>query len=248
MRTGIFAFLASKIVKDSKEPYSFGKEVLEAVKNSKGTTEEEIAGEMKGVLDSMSELKDCEAKDILLNVVKDCFDNREKAVSNEGELTKTLDAMWVDIHGDSLSEIAKAFSKLGAKPKEETKEAGVNDSEDKAKDENKAEDSDDKKKDEEKAEDSDKAKEDSEKDKTDGQKDSDKGKEDKSKEDDGCHGSANKDDILSVIKDSLPEMVKEAVKEVLGLKDGESGVAGYSLDSASKESECNTRDYSSFLE
>ena len=102
MRTGIFAYLASKMQKDSKEPFSFGKEVLKAVKNSKGTTEEELAGEMKGVLDSMSILKDCEAKDKLMDVVKDCFDNKEMAVSEEAELTKTLDSMWFEIHGDSL--------------------------------------------------------------------------------------------------------------------------------------------------
>ena len=112
MRTGIFAYLASKMQKDSKEPFSFGKEVLKAVKNSKGTTEKELANEMKGVLDSMSVLKDCEAKDTLVNVVKDCFDNKEKALANESELTSTLDSMWVDIHGDCLKEIAIAFAKL----------------------------------------------------------------------------------------------------------------------------------------
>lgn len=135
MRTGIFAYLASKMQKDSKEPFSFGKEVLKAVKNSKGTTEKELANEMKGVLDSMSVLKDCEAKDTLVNVVKDCFDNKEKALANEAELTSTLDSMWVDIHGDCLKEIAIAFAKLSgntpeslvqtadAEPKEKEDEA-----------------------------------------------------------------------------------------------------------------------------
>ena len=106
MRTGIFAFLKSKKQAVNDSNFSFGKTVLEAVKNSKGTTEEELAREMKGVLDSMSILKDCEAKDKLMDVVKDCFDNKEKALANEGELTATLDSMWIDIHGDSLKEIA----------------------------------------------------------------------------------------------------------------------------------------------
>ena len=100
MRTGIFAWLKGKKQIDSA-PSSFGKEVLDSVKNSKGITEEEIANEMKGVMDSMSILKDCEAKDTLLDVVKDCFDNREKAFENEEELTKTLDSMWVDCSNKS---------------------------------------------------------------------------------------------------------------------------------------------------
>ena len=130
MRTGIFAYLKSKrqAVNDSKTVTSFGKEVLDAVKNSKGTTEEELAKEMKGVLDSMSELKDCEAKDTLLNVVKDCFDNKNKAIADEAELTSVLDSMWIDIHSDSLGEIAKAFAKLGKKPDEKKEETAVADS------------------------------------------------------------------------------------------------------------------------
>ena len=85
MRTGIFAWLTSKKQKavNDSAPSSFGKEVLEAVKNSKGTTEEELADEMKGVLDSMSVLKDCEAKTKLVDVVKDCFDNKKMALENE---------------------------------------------------------------------------------------------------------------------------------------------------------------------
>ena len=222
MRTGIFAYLASKMQKDSKEPYSFGKEVLEAVKNSKGTTEEELAGEMKGVLDSMSELKDCEAKDTLLNVVKDCFDNKEKAVANEEELTKTLDSMWVEIHGDSLGEIAKAFAKLGKK-NESTVTANDTDTQNKdSKDE----------KDEEENKDS----------------------KDEDKEKDGCNKDSapvmTKDDILSVIKDALPDMVQSAVKEALGIKEtAKPQVDGGVVDSAITGNEVsNTRDYTSFLE
>lgn len=243
MRTGIFAYLASKIVKDSKEPFSFGKEVLEAVKNSKGTTEEELAGEMKGVLDSMSVLKDCEAKDTLLDVVKDCFDNKDKAIANEGELTKTLDSMWIDIHGDSLKEIAKAFAKL-SEPKAEGASVPANDTDpqnkdyepekkDEGKEENK--DSEPEKKDEGKEE----------------NKDSEPEKKDEGK--DGCNKDSavvmTKDDMLAVIKDALPEMVKGAVKEVLGIKDGaEPKVEGSVLDSANKTEGALNRDYSSFLE
>ena len=243
MRTGIFAYLASKMQKDSKEPFSFGKEVLNAVKNSKGTTEEELAGEMKGVLDSMSVLKDCEAKDTLLDVVKDCFDNKEKAIANEGELTATLDSMWIDIHGDSLKEIAKAFAKLSETKSETSVPANDTDSQNK--------DSEPEKKDE--------GKEDENKDAEPEKKD--EGKEGESKdaepekdEKDGCNNKDSaavmtKDDMLAAIKDALPELVQSAVKEVLGLKDdtAKPQVDGGVVDSGNTGSSVVARNYEDFL-
>jgi hypothetical protein len=236
MRTGIFAFLKSKKKAVNDSDFSFGKTVLEAVKNSKGTTEEELAGEMKGVLDSMSILKDCEAKTKLVDVVKDCFDNKEMAIADEAELTATLDSMWIDIHSDSLGEIAKAFAKLGKKPETE---AGVKDSEDKdEEDKDKNEDSADKE-----------GKKDENKDSKD-EKDAKDSKEDKDKkeEKDGCNKDsafATKDDILKAIKAEIAPMVADAVKECLGLKDGKSSVEGSELDSMENEV---VRDYTSFLE
>ena len=244
MRTGIFAYLASKIVKDSKEPFSFGKEVLEAVKNSKGTTEEELAGEMKGVLDSMSVLKDCEAKDTLLDVVKDCFDNKDKAIANECELTKTLDSMWIDIHGDSLKEIAKAFAKL-SEPKAE---GGVpaNDTDPQNKD------SEPEKKDEGKeGENKDAEPEKKDEGKEGENKDAEPEKKD---EKDGCHNKDSavvmtKDDMLAAIKDALPEMVQSAVKEVLGIKDdtAKPQVDGGVVDTGNTGSSVVARNYEDFL-
>ena len=244
MRTGIFAWIASKKQKavNDSAPSSFGKEVLEAVKNSKGTTEEELAGEMKGVLDSMSVLKDCEAKTKLVEVVKDCFDNKKMALDNEEELTATLDSMWIDIHSDSLSEIAKAFAKLGKKPEEKT-EPAVNDSE-KTKGEEK--DSEDKPKEGEEKDSTDKPEEGEEKDST--------GKpEEGNKNKDGCNKDsvpfATKDDILAVLDSQLEPMVMKAVKKCLGIKeDTKPSVEGSELDSANKGNACVTRDYTSFLE
>ena len=225
MRTGFFAFLTSKknaVNKDSAP--SFGKEVLAAVKNSKGSTEEELAGDMKGVLDSMSELKDCEAKDTLLDVVKDCFDNREKVLANEADVAATLDSMWTDIHSDSLGEIAKAFAKLGSK----TAASAVNKDSDEDKD--KPEDGKNKDSDEDK----------------------DKPADDKDKTKDGCNKDsatalyATKDDILA-LKNELNALVVGAVKECLGIKE-KTEPAGSALDSATKNEAVTTRDYSSFLE
>lgn len=236
MRTGIFAWLASKKQKavNDSAPSSFGKEVLEAVKNSKGTTEEELAGEMKGVLDSMSVLKDCEAKTKLVEVVKDCFDNKKMALENEEELTATLDSMWIDIHSDSLGEIAKAFAKLGKKPEEKT-EPAVNDSE---KTEGEEKDSEDKPKEGEEKDSTDKPEE---------------GEDEDNKNKDGCNKDsvpfATKDDILAVLDSQLEPMVMKAVKKCLGIKeDTKPSVEGSELDSANKGNACVTRDYTSFLE
>ena len=236
MRTGIFAWIASKKQKavNDSAPSSFGKEVLEAVKNSKGTTEEELASEMKGVLDSMSVLKDCEAKTKLVEVVKDCFDNKKMALDNEAELKATLDSMWIDIHSDSLGEIAKAFAKLGKKPEEKT-ESVVNDSE---KTEGEEKDSEDKSKEDEEKDSADKTKE---------------GEGEDNKNKDGCNKDsvpfATKDDILAVLDSQLEPMVMKAVKKCLGIKeDTKPSVEGSELDSANKGNACVTRDYTSFLE
>jgi hypothetical protein len=194
---------------------------------------------MKGVLDSMSILKDCEAKDKLMDVVKDCFDNKEMAVSEEAELTKTLDSMWFEIHGDSLSEIAKAFDKL-KKPADKPAEEAVKDSKD-GEDKDKNEDSADKK-DENKD-----SKDEEDKDKN---EDSADKEDDKDKNKDGCNKDsaplvATKDDIITAIKSELAPMVADAVKECLGLKEGKPSVEGSELDSMEKTV---VRDYTSFLE
>ena len=242
MRTGIFAFLTNKKQKVNDSAFSFGKTVLEAVKNSKGTTEEEIAGEMKGVLDSMSVLKDCEAKTKLTDVVKDCFDNKELSLENETELVSTLDSMYVSISGDSLEEIAKAFSAVsfgssGARTVD-SKESKEDEDED-SKETKEDKDKDSKESKEDKDEDS--------KDKKEGEdKDSKESKEDK----DGCH--ANKDSavvasIMDSLKKELKPLVTEAVKECLGLKDSKSSVEGSELDSANKNDGLNRFDYESFI-
>ena len=241
MRTGIFAFLKSKKQAVNDSDFSFGKTVLEAVKNSKGTTEEELAGEMKGVLDSMSILKDCEAKNKLMDVVKDCFDNKEMAVSEEAELTKTLDSMWFEIHGDSLSEIAKAFDKL-KKTADKPADEAVKDSKDEE-DEDKNEDSADKEGKEDESKDS-KDEEDKAKNEDSADKEDDKDTGEK----DGCNQDSafmTKDDMLTALKAELAPMVADAVKECLGLKDGKSSVEGSELDSMEKTV---VRDYTSFLE
>ena len=222
MRTGFFAFITGKkqkAVNDSAP--SFGKQVLEAVKNSKGTTEEELAGEMKGVLDSMSILKDCEAKTKLVDVVKDCFDNKAMTVENAEEVTATLDSMWIDIHSDSLSEIAKAFSKLSAKPTAPSapaEDTAVNkDSEDKPK-EDKGKDSEG------------------------------KPKEDKDGCSANKDSAEVISKIMDSLKPELKALVAESVKECLGIKEDTPKATGGVVDTAFEGSGVSGRDYTSFLE
>ena len=250
MRTGIFAYIKSKKQKAVNDSVpSFGKSVLEAVKNSKGTTEEEVALEMKGVLDSMSILKDCEAKDKLVDVVKDCFDNKDMAVADEGELVATLDAMWIDIHGDSLSEIAKAFAKLG-KPAVSAPAPA----EDSANKDSEPEDKEEENKDSSDKEDGEENK-DSKSDKDEGEeenKDSEADKKDK-EEKDGCNKDsapevANMDAIKTALDGMLKPMVEAIVKDCLGIKeDSHPKVKGAELDSVNKGN-VEAFDYNSFLE
>lgn len=240
MRTGIFAWLGKGKQKDSA-PSSFGKIVFDSLRKSKDGTKEELANNMKGVLDSCAILKDCDEKTTLINAVKDCFDNKDKAIANEDELTKAFDSMYVNISGDSLDEIIHACSKVGGHG------AGRSiDSQNSAKDSK--EDKEDKEKTDDSADKEDKSKEDEDKDS--------KNKEDKDK--DGCNKDSAKPltaaDVRAIVKDSIHAEVASAVKEVLGItssKDSHADVKGAVIDSANGESESAsvvTRDYSAFID
>ena len=244
MRTGIFAWLKNKKAKQADSNFSFGQTVFTALKESKGTTEEEIAKEMQGVLDSASILKDCEAKDTMLDVVRDCFDNKDKALENEEELTATLDSMWIEIHGDSLTEMAKAFDKLKGK-KEEEKPAENKDSESKEDEDKDSDGKEDENKDSDESENEDSDKEDE-------NKDSD-GEDKEDKKEDGCNKDSapviNFDaNTISALAEALKPQITDAVKEVLGINK-DSKPNGGEIDNANHETEViSTRDYSSFLD
>ena len=223
MRTGIFVWLASKRQKDSTST-SFGHKVFDALKNSKGTTEEELAKEMKGVLDSCSILKDCKEKETLINAVKDCFDHKEQALAEEKVLTEQFDSMYVSISGDSLDEIISTCQKLSSHT---NVTLPTTDSE---------------KPEEDKTEDSEKPEE--------GKEDKTEEKDGCNKD----SLPLNKEDVANMIKDSLSDilkpMVTEAVKECLGVKDNTKPEAtGGVIDSVNKEaSNLSARDYTDFLE
>ena len=106
MRTGIWSWLTKGKQTDSKT--SFGKDVVSALHHCKGSTEEEQTKELKGVFDSCANLKDCEKKTTMLNVIRDCYDSREKAFENEEALVKTLDSMYQQIVADSNKDFEEA--------------------------------------------------------------------------------------------------------------------------------------------
>ena len=231
MRTGIWAWLAGKKQTDSKTALTFGKEVFTALKNSKGSTEEELSNELKGVFDSCAILKDCPQKDTMLNMIRDCYDNREKALENEEELTKTFDSMYVSLSGNSLKEIVDAVKGLGGCT------VATSDSSDKKDDDtSKTDDSSDKKDDDtSKTDDSGKDKKDDE------GKNTDSGKTVDS-------APLTKEDIAKIVKDSIAEIVPQMVKDTLGIKDGKAKVEGGVIDSNTDTPYVAQRDYTEFLE
>ena len=230
MRTGIWAWLAGKKQTDSKTALTLGKEAFTTLKNSKGSTEEELANELKGVFDSCAILKDCPQKDTMLNMIRDCYDNREKALENEEELTKTFDSMYVSLSGDSLKEIVDAVKGLGGCT------VATSDSSDKKDDESSKTDGSDKKGDEpSKTDDSDKDKKDDE------GKNTDSGKAVDS-------APLTKEDIAKIVKDSIAEIVPQMVKDTLGIKEGKAKVEGGVIDSNTDTPYVAQRDYTEFLE
>ena len=241
MRTGIWAWLKSRKQTDSSVPATFGKDVFTALKNSKGTTDKELESELKSVLDSCAVLKDCPQKTTMLNMIRDCYDNREKALENEKELTEAFDSMYVSLSGDSLKEIVDAVKGLNGCG------GAISDS-DKPKDEGKEEDS-DKPEDEGKEEDSDKPKDEGK------EEDSDK-PEDEGKEEDSAKTTdsapVSREEIAQIVKDSMKEgltdVVASIVKETLGIKEnGNPKVEGSVIDTADSNVSA-VRDYSVFLE
>lgn len=240
MRTGIWAWLKSRKQTDSKP--SFGKEVFDALRSCKGSTEDELSKEMKAVFDSCAELKDCPQKATMLDMIRDCYDNRDKALENEKELTSAFDSMYVSLSGDSLKEIVDAIK--GVSKDASTGTAPVADSEEKPKEEGKKEDG---------CADSEEKKPEDE-----GQKDSEEGKkedgcadsEEKKLEDEGQKDSVSltKEEVTQIVKDSLgdefKEMVRGLVKETLGIKDSKPEIEGGQVTDSTPVAE---RDYSEFL-
>ena len=246
MRSNFFGALIAKKQTDSKE--SFGERVYNAVIKAKDEKDKEL----NYVFDAINSFKDSEKKANIIAVVTDAFENKEKLKGNEEEFKKVIDEMWVSLSGDSLKEIVEMCASLkgntsSVKDSEDKKEGKKEeDSEDK-KEGKKEEDSEDKKegKKEEDSEDKKKGKkeEDSE-DKKKGKKEEDS--EDKKKEGTKDSSPLNKEDILKLMAENLAPLVKDSIKEVLGIKDSK-GYGGMPAGSGESTVDISEYDYSKFI-
>ena len=202
--------------KQTDSQESFGERVYNAVIKAKDEKDKEL----NSVFDAINSFKDGEKKANIIAVVTDAFENKEKLKGNEEEFKKTIDAMYASMCECSVEEMTKmCTSAKDSEGKEEEKKE--EDSEDKE-EEKKEEDSEDK---EEKKE------EDSEDKKEEGTKDS---------------SPLSKEDILKLMAENLAPLVKDSVKEVLGIKDSK-GYGGMPAGSGESTVDISEYDYSKFI-
>ena len=203
--------------KQTDSKESFGERVYNAIIKAKDEKDKEL----NSVFDAINSFKDSEKKANIIAVVTDAFENKEKLKGNEEEFKKTIDAMYSAMCKCSVEEITKmCTSTKDSECKEEEKKE--EDSENKE-EEKKEEDSEDKE--EEKKE------EDSEDKKEEGTKDS---------------SPLSKEDILKLMAENLAPLVKDSVKEVLGIKDSK-GYGGMPAGSGESTVDISEYDYTKFI-
>ena len=229
MRSNFFGALIAKKQTDSKE--SFGTKVYNAVIKAKDEKDKEL----NYVFDAINSFKDGEKKANIIAVVTDAFENKEKLKGNEEEFKKTIDAMYSAMCECSVEEMTKmCTSAKDSEGKEEEKKE--EDSEDKE-EEKKEEDSEDKEE-EKKEEDSEDKEEKKEEDSED--------KEEKKEEGTKDSSPLSKEDILKLMAENLAPLVKDSVKEVLGIKDSK-GYGGMPAGSGESTVDISEYDYSKFI-
>ena len=223
MKSNFFGALVAKKQTDSKE--SFGAKVYNAVIKAKDEKDKEL----NSVFDAINSFKDGEKKDNIIAVVKDAFENKEKLKGNEEEFKKTIDAMYASMCECSVEEMTKMCT--SAKDSEDKKEEEKKE-EEKKEEEKKEEDSEDKEEG--------KKEEDSE--------DKEEGKKEEGKKEEGTKDSSplSKEDILKLMAENLAPLVKDSVKEVLGIKDSK-GYGGMPARSEESTVDISEYDYNKFI-
>ena len=217
MKSNFFGALIAKKQTDSKE--SFGAKVYNAVIKAKDEKDKEL----NSVFDAINSFKDGEKKDNIIAVVKDAFENKEKLKGNEEEFKKTIDAMYASMCECSVEEMTKMCT-------------STKDSEDKK------EDSEDKEEGKKEEDSEDKEEEDSE-DKEEDSEDKEEGKKEEGTKD---SSPLSKEDILKLMAENLAPLVKDSVKEVLGIKDSK-GYGGMPARSEESTVDISEYDYSKFI-
>ena len=231
MRSNFFGALVAKKQTDSKE--SFGAKVYNAVIKAKDEKDKEL----NYVFDAINSFKDGEKKDNIIAVVKDAFENKEKLKGNEEEFKKTIDAMYASMCECSVEEMTKMCTSTKDSEDKKEEEKKEKDSEDKKEEEKKEKDSEDKKEEEKKEKDYEDKKEEEKK-----EKDSEDKKEEGTKD----SSPLNKEDILKLMAENLAPLVKDSVKEVLGIKDSK-GYGGMPAGSGESTVDISEYDYSKFI-
>ena len=228
MRSNFFGALIAKKQIDSKE--SFGERVYNAVIKAKDEKDKEL----NYVFDAINSFKDGEKKANIIAVVTDAFENKEKLKGNEEEFKKTIDAMYSSMCECSVEEITKMCT-------------STKDSEDKKEEEKKEEDSEDKKE-EKKEEDSEDKKEEKKEEDSEDKEEKKKEKDSEDKKEEGTKDSSplNKEDILKLMAENLAPLVKDSVKEVLGIKDSK-GYGGMPAGSGESTVDISEYDYNKFI-
>ena len=219
MRTGIIAWLKSlnkkNGQKDSQE-LSFSSIVFDSLEKASGKEED-----VQSVLDSLTELKDCEQKELLVNAVKDCFDNKEFSLQHKEELSKQFDSMYVSISGDSINEIVNSIKSLGNSTASVSDTGTANDTRGEVEEDSASK----------------------------SEKEEDKKKEDKNKEENAQKDSGiNLDSFKNELLKEVGELVTGKVKELLNINDKQKEVNGASFDTGTAQNPVIERDYSSFLD
>ena len=228
MKSNFFGALIAKKQTDSKE--SFGAKVYNAVIKAKDEKDKEL----NYVFDAINSFKDGEKKDNIIAVVKDAFENKEKLKGNEEEFKKTIDAMYASMCECSVEEMTKmCTSAKDSEGKEEEK---------------KEEDSEDKEEEKKEEDSEDKEEEKKEKDSEDKKEEEKKEKDSEDKKEEGTKDSSplNKEDILKLMAENLAPLVKDSVKEVLGIKDSK-GYGGMPAGSGESTVDISEYDYSKFI-
>lgn len=223
MKSNFFGALIAKKQTDSKE--SFGTKVYNAVIKAKDEKDKEL----NSVFDAINSFKDGEKKDNIIAVVKDAFENKEKLKGNEEEFKKTIDAMYASMCECSVEEMTKmCTSAKDSEDKEEDSEDKKEEDSENKEEEKKEEDSEDKKEEEKKEKDS---------------EDKEEGKKEEGTKD---SSPLSKEDILKLMAENLAPLVKDSVKEVLGIKDSK-GYGGMPAGSGESTVDISEYDYSKFI-
>lgn len=94
MLTGIKRAIAIKNGGTLDSEVTFGADAVEIIAKSKAKKESDVAKDMQPILDSLSELKDGDAKTHIVGLVKDCFEDRSMVADSKEAVVSILDSAY----------------------------------------------------------------------------------------------------------------------------------------------------------